>query len=170
MRIRVLLVTSFLLLPAPATAQQVAQRFEQETPAPRAALPFADRSTMWKAKWATLAASAAVGAYGFLVNDDAEDRYTRLEELCAADTDRCRERLASGAFVDAELEAMYQDIVKRDRRARVALLASQIGLASSVLLFILDLREAATPPNIPYEPELVLRDDGAWAFGVTVRR
>ena len=160
------LMILLVAVPAGAGAQQRAHRFENAAPAGQApaAAPFFhfERSGLSIAKWGTLALSGVVGAYGFSANNDAEDRYAALEQSCAQDVVRCRDRLSDGRFADADLEQQYQDVVRLDRRARVALIASQVGIATSVVLFILDLREAEAPPNIPYEPELSVRADGAY--------
>ena len=161
-----------LALPATAVAQERTQRFadERDTGSDAIAPAFFDftRSRLSIAKWSTLLVSSAIGAYGFAANDDAEDRYRALEQLCAQDTVRCADRLPNDAFADAEMEAHYQDVIRLDRRARVALIASQVGIATSVVLFILDLREGEAPPNIPYEPELSVRADGAYELKGTI--
>ena len=166
------LMLLYLAIPVGADAQERAQRFDNTRDTESAAVgqPFFDfaRSRLSIAKWGTLLVSSAVGAYGFAANDDAEDRYAALEQLCAQDTVRCADRLPNSAFADASMEAHYQDVVRLDRRARVALIASQVGIATSVVLFILDLREGEAPPNIPYEPELSVRSDGTYEVRVRV--
>lgn len=104
------------------------------------------------AKWATLVVSAGLAAYGFELNGDADRLYGELEQECAARAERCAARHADGSFADAELEAQYQEVLRLDRRARVALVAGQVGLAASVVLFVLDIDADSKPPDIPYVP------------------
>jgi hypothetical protein len=104
------------------------------------------------AKWATLAAGTASAGYGFSANRDADDRYVEIEQICQATPARCAGS-ATGPYADPALEAMYQDVRALDRRSRMALIAGQVSLISSVVLFILDLRTDTAPPNVPYDPD-----------------
>ncbi|CAN5854167.1 hypothetical protein BH23GEM9_BH23GEM9_18380 [soil metagenome] len=104
------------------------------------------------AKWSLTVASAGTALYGFANNRNADDAYAGLERLCGEDPDRCKDRLPGGGYADPLLEAEYQHIRSLDGRARTALIVSQVGVATSVVLFILDLRNRQPPPNIPYEP------------------
>ena len=104
------------------------------------------------AKWTTAAAAAGAAVYGVVQNRRADNQFEDLEQVCVEEPFRCEERLPNGAYVDAELEARYQDVRDLDGRARAALIAGQIGVAASVALFILDLRNSDGPQNIPYEP------------------
>lgn len=113
------------------------------------------------AKWTTLFAAAGLAAYGFELNGEADRVYAELEEKCAARPGRCAARHADGSFVDQELEDQYQRVLRLDRRARVALVAGQLGLAASVVLFVLDIDAEGKPPDIPYVPlRLASRADG----------
>lgn len=105
------------------------------------------------AKWTTLAAAAGAASYGFASNRRADRAYEDLERLCQQDRERCSARLPGGAYSDPALEAEYQRIRGLDRRARVALIAGQVGVAASVALFILDLRNERPPGNIPFDPD-----------------
>ncbi len=114
-------------------------------------------------KWTTLALSVGAAAYGFSENRTADRDYQALEERCKADPFNCIRRTGD-AYADAEMERIYQNVRTSDRHARTALLASQIGIAASVALFIIDLRDNRPPDNIPYEPralQLVPGRDGA---------
>jgi hypothetical protein len=120
------------------------------------------------AKWSTLVSSVGLATYGFTTNSRADREYRRLEELCKADLPRCVLDEA-GRYADPDLEQRYQEVLDGDRRARTTLIASQVGLASSVLLFIMDLRSDRPPPNIPYEPRgltFAPRADGAVEVGL----
>jgi hypothetical protein len=123
---------------------------------PLAAQPALDDPSPWRplriAKWSTVTLSAAAALYGFSNNRSADDAFEVIEGVCAIEPDRCESRLPDGAYADAALEAEYQHVRSLDRRARGALIGSQIGIAASVVLFILDLRNQRPPDNIPYEP------------------
>jgi hypothetical protein len=116
------------------------------------------------AKWSALAAAATTAAFGFLKNAQADDRFSRLEQLCEAEPARCIRRTPGGAYQDPEFEARFQEVRSLDRTAQRALLASQIAVGTSVVLFLLDLGNVRRPPDIPYVPtavDLDARTDGA---------
>ncbi|MGH7545847.1 MAG: hypothetical protein ACREKI_06660 [Gemmatimonadota bacterium] len=106
------------------------------------------------AKWVSLAGTIGIAGLGFSAHESAEDRFAALEALCASDVDRCRVT-DEGTYVDAEAEALFQDVLDKDREARIYLVGSQIGLVATVTLFILDLKNGGGPENIPYEPETI---------------
>lgn len=132
-----------------AAGQTLRQRFEpQDT--------VREIRTGWTAKraakWGTLLASTGAVVYGFAENRNADRAYEDIERLCANSPAQCATAAGTDRYLDAELEARYQNVLKRDDRAKVALIAGQVGLAASVLLFILDLPASTTPDDIPYEP------------------
>lgn len=141
------------------------------------ALPQVDstaRAGSWSAlrvaKWTTAAGAAGAAVYGVMQNRRADEQFEQLEQVCVTETWRCVERLPSGAYADAELEARYQDVRSLDSRARMALIAGQAGVAASVVLFILDLRNSDGPENIPYEPRtLEVRPSRDGGMSLTVR-
>lgn len=123
------------------------------------------------AKWTLAAAAAAAAGYGYYENRRADDRFERLEQTCVAEPERCDATLPDGSYADAELEAEFQAIRAMDRRARTGLLAGQIGVAASVVLFIIDLRQDSAPENIPYDPrrfEVGRSRDGGLSLRVNV--
>ncbi len=127
-------------------------------PAPRGIRPVA------VAKWATLLLSTAAAVYGYRENRLADSRYGDLDRICQADPTRCQARTSTGAYQDAQLEAQYQEVKQLDHRAAVGLVGAEVGIATTVALFLLDLRHAVrNPPNIPYNPpklQVVPRRDG----------
>ena len=141
--------------PLVAQAQSPAPAPGGEPPAVQAASSVQERSG-WRplavAKWTTAAAAAGAAVYGVVQNRRADNQFEDLEQVCVEEPFRCEQRLPNGAYADAELEARYQDVRDLDGRARAALIAGQIGVAASVVLFILDLRNSDGPQNIPYEP------------------
>lgn len=131
-----------------------------------------DWSALRIAKWGTGVAAAGFAVYGVLSNRRADEQFEDLEQTCADDPARCIDRLPNGAYADAELEAQYQDVRSLDRQARASLIAGQVGIATSVVLFILDLRNSDDPDNIPYEPrrlEIVPARDGGMSLRMNVR-
>ena len=142
-------------------AQRISRPFEQERDT------TVDVRSPWRplriAKWTTFLASGGAAAFGFVQNRRADREYEQLESECVAEPANCSV-LEDGSYSNAALEARYQRIVDRDRTARTALLAGQIGLAASVIMFIIDLPERDTPEDIPYEPRPLrvgLRSDGS---------
>lgn len=149
--------------PEPAAAQWRAVRFDAPPPAERMAQP--DARSPWRplrlAKYGTAALAVGTGVWGFLVQEDADDAYRALEDRCAEEPDLCRELLDDGSYADPTLEGEYQAIREDYRTARFLLVGSQVVLAASVALFILDLPGDGTEPNIPYEPERLRLGVGA---------
>jgi hypothetical protein len=120
------------------------------------------------AKWTTLVAGTASAGYGFSANRDADERYVEIERICQVTPARCTGG-ATGPYADPVLEAMYQDVRALDKRSRMALIAGQVSLISSVVLFILDLRTGSAPPNVPYDPDRLRIVHGPGTIGVHVR-
>ena len=141
-----------LTITAPAFAQRADARFEasQDTVVNRPTF-----SILRVAKWASLLASGGAAVYGFTENRAADREYEEIEQLCQDQPDACATVPGSTTYLDPALEARYQDVLQRDDRARLALLMGQIGLAASVLMFILDLPEGTTTDDIPYDPRPV---------------
>lgn len=145
----------WILLSALVTAC-AAPPLRAQTPTAPAADSVVARAGGWStlriAKWSLAGAAAGTAIYGFVHNQRADERYEELEQLCVQEPVRCAALLPDGSYADEELEAEYQAVRDMDARARTALIAGQVGVAASVLLFILDLRNAEDPENIPYEP------------------
>lgn len=122
---------------------------------PPAEVQDAGLTFLGTAKWAALAVSGGAAVYGFSLNSQADDIFARLEDICDDDPDRCEPRNPDGSFADEELERLYADTLARDRQARTALIVSQLTLAASVVMFILDLSNRP-PDNIPYDPPVAV--------------
>ncbi len=147
----VLLACSGVLIAGPAAAQQApADRFALE-PAQQQR-EVSELRPLRIAKWSSLTFAAGFAVYGFSRSNHADDTFRSLEEACNRAPARCASRGPQGAYVDAELEGMFQDVLAADRQARSALIISQIGVAATVVLFLLDLRNAKPPDDIPYVP------------------
>ena len=83
---------------------------------------------------------------------EADVKFSELERLCNDDHARCGARGPDGAYADILLEERFQDVIALDRKARTALILSQVGVATSIVLFLLDLRNDEGPSDIPYVP------------------
>ncbi|HEX7091416.1 MAG TPA: hypothetical protein VF192_14855 [Longimicrobiales bacterium] len=144
-------------LAAPLAAQGGAPaRFSSAARGEATALPEQPSFRLLRvAKWSTAALTAAAAGFGLAAHSRADELYRELEKACVADPRACSERLPNGAYADPRLEALYQDVLRHDSRARLMLIGSQIGVAATVLFFVLDLHEDSTPPNIPFDPRLL---------------
>lgn len=120
------------------------------------------------AKWSTLALATAAGIYGFVENGRADDRFAELEKMCEAQRIECQRRLDSGAYENEAFESLFQTVRRHDRRAHRALVAGQIGVAASVVMFLLDLGNARPPDDIPWSPGTVrmVRGPGVVRLGI----
>ena len=150
-------------------AQQVEDRFPAQDSG-RVEARYAFRP-LRIAKWTTLLASGGAAAYGFTQNRSADRDYEQLERECEAQPLSCLKGPDGETYANAELEQRYQRIVDRDDRARLALLGGQIGLAASVIMFIIDLPDRVTPEDIPYDPKPLrvgLRRDGGTELGFRI--
>jgi hypothetical protein len=151
----------FLLSALPAGAQERPRRFaeseQQEQNRPSSLRPIR------VAKWSALSVAAGFAAYGFARSGAADDAFRDLERACNLERERCLARKADGAYADAALENRYQDVLDLDQKVRTALILSQVGLATSVVLFLLDLRNHRQPPDIPYVPRSLTFDDNCAA-------
>lgn len=107
------------------------------------------------AKWSTLGASTSALIYGFTQNRSADREYASIERMCSDNPGSCARADNSDVFADAALEQRYQKVLRRDDRARTALVAGQLGLLASLALFIIDLPGSATPKTVPYNPKAV---------------
>ena len=144
--IKKLIVAALLALPVQAQAQYATEQFAQDSvrkpPSPAIRV----------GKWVTVATAAGAVAGGIAWNREADRRYEDLEQLCVGSPGRCTRRTPAGAFEDTELEQEYQDILRLDDRARVALIGGQLAIAARVALFIQDLPRGSATANQPYTP------------------
>lgn len=150
MKIVLSLVCGLCLVHANAFAQRAPSRLEAH--ADSALALRAGWSPVRLAKWSTLFAATGAAVYGFTQNRTADREYEDIERLCEETPTQCATKPGSSEYADPALESRYQRVVQRDDRAKLALLAGQVGLAASVLLFIMDLPEGSTPDDIPYDP------------------
>ena len=134
-----------LLIAAPLSGQ------EEATAAANEGQPWLVSVASW-GKFATLGIAA-----GFLVlaageHSAAEDSYATLLARCQGDPSLCIVA-GNGGYLDTASEALYQQTLDGDASARQWLLVSQVALAASALLWIVDLTKGGgDPENIPYVP------------------
>jgi hypothetical protein len=145
----ILLLLLIAAVPAPARAQRVdnSLRMQDTTRVLRA-----NWRPMRIVKWTALLASGGAAAYGFAQNRVADRDYHQLELECEEAPASCIKLAGSESYANPALEQRYQRILERDENARTALLAGQIGIAASVIMFIIDLPDRESPEDIPYEP------------------
>lgn len=134
---------------SPALAQQAPIRLEMQEPVQ---VVRGGWDAIRVVKWSAAITSAGVVAYGFVQNREADREYEEIERLCQEDAAACATLPDASEYADPALEARYNAVVERDERAQLALLLGQVGLAASVLLFILDLPEGSGTNDIPYDP------------------
>ena len=145
------IVLAFLL----GVALPVAAQEEVPGPSPIATV------SRW-AKWPALGGAVGLTAVALVRNRAADRVYDGLVTLCFGAPDACR--LADGdgpvRFTSDDAEALYQETLRIDRSARGWLLAGQVALVASGVMFLVDLIAGDdTPPNIPF-PGFQLVADG----------
>lgn len=120
------------------------------------------------AKWGMLGSTAVAAVYGLSASLEADGLYDDIAAICGLDAGRC-DVLPEGGYADPEVARLDRDARKLDERARTGLLATQIGVAATLALFILDLRDGGPPPNVPYVPPQIRvgigRDGGVRVAG-----
>ena len=129
---------------APALVAQDSLRIAPRTPGRWA------QATVHYGKWVTAASAVGFTILAAHEHDTANRSWQRLLDLCRSDNAQCQRR-PDGRYVAAEAEALYQQTIHYDHRARQRLIIGQISVLTSAALFILDLRhQSGSPPNIPF--------------------
>lgn len=117
-------------------------------------------------KYATLGVSGGFFALAGLAHASAEDRYSTLLSRCQGNSSLCILGL-DGTYLDRESETLYQQSLDGDDRARQWLLAAQVALGASALLWIIDLTQGSDDPeNIPLVPLRVVAGPRETRIGV----
>lgn len=142
MRMRILMLVSTVaalsLGPATAAAQQA-------SPSP----PL----VKW-GKWAMLGGSLTMNLLAADAHDQADDVFRLIEERCELDETLCY-AADDGSYFDAQTEALYQESLDHDRRARRWLIGGQAALLGAGAMFIWEFtRPKSLPDNIPFEPQV----------------
>ena len=115
-------------------------------------------------KWVAFAFAGAFTALGAHEHENSNKAFDQLASVCRANNSACAIG-PNGAYLNATAERMYQASLHYDSRARVRLIAGQLGLLVAGGLFLADLHHGDEPENIPFTPpaELLLepKADGA---------
>lgn len=111
-------------------------------------------------KWALLAGSAGLNLLALHDHHIADDTFAQLTDICStAEHSRCLTG-PSGAYLDPGAEAIYQNALKSDRRARAWLVAGETVLLGSAAMFVWELsRPSGREPNIPFTPRVGVLGD-----------
>lgn len=135
----VALVLALVLATAPARAQD---------------LGTGSKPLVKYGKWVLAAGALGMNYLAARAHDRAQDNFDALEERCFADHALC-DVDASGRYVDATSERLYQESLRYDRHARRWLIGGETALVGAAALFVWELtRHTPKPDNIPFEPEV----------------
>jgi hypothetical protein len=105
-------------------------------------------------KWALVAGSIGMNYLALRAHNRADDAFHELESRCLATHDLCLTG-PLGAYLDPEIEGLYQTSLHNDRVARSWLVGGESALAGAAVLFIWELtKPKGRPDNIPFEPEV----------------
>jgi hypothetical protein len=119
-------------------------------------------------KWAALGAAIGFGALSRDAHQSADAAFSRLEDYCFADLQRCKTN-KRGEYLDPVSEHYYQQSVSRDQTARSWLFAAEGAVLGAAALFVWELAIPRGPPkNIPFEPKVGVVE-GKTQVGVRVR-
>jgi len=146
--------TAALLAAGLCARPALAQRDTAATAPPAAgAVRPATPGAIKYGKWAAAAIAAVTTAIGIHEHNAGNNAYAGLVGYCSQIA-ICR-LAPDGRYADARAEAAYQQVVRDDRAARVWLVSGQVSAVAAAVLFVLELRHAAGPPNIPFSGLLV---------------
>ena len=117
-------------------------------------------------KWAVLAGSIGLNILAADAHRDADRVFEEIEARCEADATLCG--VADGAYADPVNEALYQETLRLDRRSRTFLVTGEAAFLGAAALFIWEFaRPKAPPDNVPFEPEVSVRN-GVTRLGLRV--
>ena len=104
------------------------------------------------AKWPMLAGALGFTAAAILQKQDADNVYDQLQTLCRNASESCLLG-ADGTYVHPDAEALYQETLRLDGKARHWMIGGESTLALSGVMFLLDLVAGhAEPKDIPFTP------------------
>jgi hypothetical protein len=131
------------LLPcAPASAQQ---------PDTATSRPWYVTASHW-GKWPLLAGAIGFTAAAMTQKGDADGVYDQLQAMCRAASQDCVLN-ESGTYVNPDAEALYQETLRIDAKARSWMIGGEVALALSGGMFLIDLVAGHDEPhNIPFTP------------------
>lgn len=117
-------------------------------------------------KWAAVAFALGSTAVGIHQHNAGDNAYRTLVLYCG-EVITCAVG-PDGRYVNAHAEATYQQVVRADRSARVWLTIGQVAAVASAVLFVLELKHEAGPPNIPYSGLTVETAGGVTRVGYRI--
>ena len=105
-------------------------------------------------KWVLAAGAVGMNLLAAKAHNRAEDAFDAVEDACFLDRTRCFVG-QSGAYLDPQIEGLYQSSLHYDRSSRRWLIAGETVLLGAAALFVLEMtRKTHKPDNIPFEPEV----------------
>lgn len=117
-------------------------------------------------KWAVLATSIGLNILAADAHRDADRVFEEIEARCETDPSLCG--VAGGSYVDPVNEALYQETLRLDRRSRTFLVTGEAAFLGAAALFIWEFARPKSPPdNVPFEPEVSVRN-GVTRLGLRV--
>ena len=152
----VLLVTAATLVAPPLMAQSDSAPASRHEAAP---------ALKW-GKWAAVAFAVGSAAVGIHEHNAGDDAYRTLVLYCG-EVITCAIG-PDGRYANAHAEATYQQVVRADRSARAWLTIGQVAAVASAVLFVLELKHEAGPPNIPYNGITVESGQGVTHVGYRI--
>ncbi|HTO72899.1 MAG TPA: hypothetical protein VMJ30_03725 [Gemmatimonadales bacterium] len=130
-------------------------------------IPPANPLVHW-GKWGAAGLSLTLHLLAVSANTKANDAYHTLQTACTLDNSLC-EVGEDGTYTHPASEALYQESLHQDRRARAFLVSGEVALLGTVALFVIDLtRKKGPPPDIPFNPEVTQGPDGSTRLGFRV--
>jgi hypothetical protein len=119
-------------------------------------------------KWGAAGLSLTLHLLAVSANNKANSAYSELQSSCAEDPHLC-DLSSDGSYADPGSEALYQESLHQDRRARTFLISGEVALLGTVALFVIDLtRHKGPPPNKPWSPEITTGPHGTTHLGFRV--
>ncbi len=119
-------------------------------------------------KWGAAGLSLTLHLFAVSANSKANDAYHNLQVACTIDNSLC-DTNPDGTYTNPKSEALYQESLHQDRRARAFLVSGEVALLGTVTLFVIDLtRKKGPPPDIPFNPEVTTGPDGSTRVGFRV--
>ncbi len=103
-------------------------------------------------KWPLLAGAIGFAAAAIAQKSDADAVYDRLQSMCRNASGDCIVD-PDGTYVNPDAEALFQETLRLDGKARRWMLGGEVSLALSGGMFLIDLVAGHSEPrNIPFTP------------------
>jgi len=116
-------------------------------------------------KWGTAGVSLALHLLAISVHNRSDRNLRSLTVNCFDTPANCTIG-SDGTYVDSHTEAMFQNVLSDNRRARAYLIGGEVALLGTVVLFVSDLtRKKSRPPNKPFNPEIAPGPNGTTHLG-----